>query len=147
MARSLSHAPSPAHCRQAAPGNRSPLGSTDEQSSVCRELKVWSGFQARFASSGPFVYHQIPTQSLKMPSSVSSALPTASVFFNVVIFLHNQTVSFLAAPRGLRDHHGPGIEPRPQAVNAPSPNHQTARDFPQSDSFWSTLSNWSCLPL
>lgn len=78
---------------------------------------------------------------LKMPSSVSSALSTASVFFNIIIFLHNQTVSFLAAPRGLRDHRQPGIEPRPQAVNAPSPNHQTARDFPQSDSFWSTLSH------
>lgn len=126
--------PCPEPCPlQAGPGNGSQLGSTDEQRSVCRELKVWSGFQARFASSGPFVCHQIPAQALKMPSGVSSALPNRACVLEHHYFPSQSDSLFL----GLRDHR-PGTEPRPQAVNAPSVNHQTARDFPQLDSFWST---------
>ena len=41
---------------------------------------------------------------------------------------------FLAEPRGLRDlRSGPGIEPVPSTVKAPSPNHGTAREFTKSD--------------
>ena len=43
-------------------------------------------------------------------------------------------VLFLAAPHGLRDlsslTRGPGIEPMPPAVEARSPNHWSAREFP-----------------
>ena len=31
---------------------------------------------------------------------------------------------------------GSGIEPRPLAVKAPSPDHWTAREFPTSNNFW-----------
>ena len=34
----------------------------------------------------------------------------------------------------------PGIEPRPAAVDRPSPNHWTARELPCRDIFWSDFS-------
>ena len=34
----------------------------------------------------------------------------------------------------------PGIEPRPAAVDRPSPNHWTARELPCKDIFWSDFS-------
>ena len=40
---------------------------------------------------------------------------------------------FFAIPCGLQDPHSlPRIEPWAMAVKAPSPNHETAREFPTS---------------
>ena len=60
----------------------------------------------------------------------------AFIFFNVIylfifccatwlrsVFLAAPVACGILVPR-------PGIEPRPLAVKAPSPNHQTAREYP-----------------
>ena len=52
------------------------------------------------------------------------------VSFKVKVFF------FLAAPHGLWDLSSqPGIEPVPPAVEAQSPNHWTAREFPEVEAF------------